>query len=236
MKVSVSPICAESLKNVNGCVQRINDLYLQIVMITGTSPDSYTDYFLEERVEGLEQTLQESRELLQKELDYITSITGGKGSATSAIDTMQIQLGIFLKDPEEISKRLGSMKNNISALGTWVVDMQDQALQLDYLYLKSPDVETPEADAGFFRKLGYQITRFLTSFLGKNQQVGASEEENRTVTVWLNSTISANANGTSAGRDQAQVLKELVEGFRLRQTDREHSHSAPGGYRATVKR
>ena len=204
-------IFAESLKNVNGCVQRLNDLYLQIVMITGTSPDSYTDYFLEERVEGLEQTLQESRELLQKELDYITSITGGKGSATSAIDTMQIQLGIFLKDPEEISKRLGSMKNNISALGTWVVDMQDQALQLDYLYLKSPDVETPEADAGFFRKLGYQITRFLTSFLGKNQQVGASEEENRTVTVWLNSTISANANGTSAGRDQAQVLKDMID-------------------------
>lgn len=204
-------IFAESLKNVNGCVQRLNDLYLQIVMITGTSPDSYTDYFLEERVEGLEQTLRESRELLLKELDYITLVTGGKGSATSAIDTMQIQLGLFLKDPEEISKRLGSMKNNISALGTWVVDMQDQALQLDYLYFKSPDVETPEADAGFFQGLGYQLNRFFTSFFGKNQQVGATEGDDRTITVWLNSTINANANGTSAGRDQAQVLKDMID-------------------------
>lgn len=204
-------VFAESLNHINNCVQTLNDLYLQIVMITGTSPDSYTDYFLEERVEGLERTLQESRDLLQGELDYITSITGGKGSATSAIDTMRIQLELFLKDPEEISKRLGSMKNNISALGTWVVDMQDQALQLDYLYLKSPDVETPDPDTGFFAGLSYQIARFFTSFQGKNQQVGAGQEEGRTVTVWLNSTINANANGTSAGRDQAQVLKDMID-------------------------
>lgn len=204
-------VFAESLNHVNDCVQVLNDLYLQIVMITGTSPDSYTDYFLEERVEGLEQTLKESRDLLQGELDYITSITGGKGSATSAIDTMRIQLELFLKDPEEISKSLGSMKNNISALGTWVVDMQDQALQLDYLYLKSPDVETPDPGIGFFEGLGYQIARFFTSFQSKNQQVGAGQEEGRTVTVWLNSTINANANGTSAGRDQAQVLKDMID-------------------------
>lgn len=204
-------VFAESLKNINSCVQTLNDLYLQIVMITGAKPDSYTDYFLADRVENLTGILQESREILVKELDYITSITGGKGSATSAIDTMQIQLGVFLKDPEEISKRLGSMKNNISALGTWVVDMQDQALQLDYIYLKSPDVETPEADVGFFQGLGYQLARFFTSFADKNQQVGASEGENRTITVWLNSTINANANGTSAGRDQAQVLKDMID-------------------------
>ena len=204
-------IFAESLKNINSCVQKLNDLYLQIVMITGTNPDSYTDYFLKQRIEGLEQTLDESRALLEKELDYITSITGGKGSATSAIDTMKIQLELFLKDPEEISKRLSSMKNNISALGTWVVDMQEQALQLDYLYFKSPDTEAPETDAGFFQKMSYQLSRFFNSFLGKNQQVGATEDQGRTVTVWLNSTVNANANGTSAGRDQAQVLKDMID-------------------------
>lgn len=204
-------VFAESLKNINSCVQELNDLYLQIVMITGTSPDSYTDYFLETKIQGLEGILEQNRSLLQKELDFITSITGGKGSATSAIDTMQVQLGIFLKDPEEISKRLASMKNNISALGTWVVDMQDQALQLDYLYLKSPDVPTPEANVGGLENFRYQLSRFFTSFAGENQQVGAAQGENRTITVWLNSTINPNANGTSAGRDQAQVLKDMID-------------------------
>lgn len=204
-------IFADSLKSVNQCVQELNDLYLQIVMITGTSPDAYTDYFLKEKVEGLEEILKRNRELLQRELEFIASVAGGRGSATSAIDTMQVQLGLFLKDTEEISKRLGSMKNNISALGTWVVDMQDQALQLDYLYLKSPDVKTPKADVGFFRRLGYQISRFFASFSETNQQVGADKGEGRTITVWLNSTVNAAANGTSAGRDQAQVLKDMID-------------------------
>ena len=204
-------IFADSLKDVNQCVQELNDLYLQIVMITGTSPDAYTDYFLKEKVEGLEEILKRNQELLQRELDFISSVAGGRGSATSAIDTMQVQLGLFLKDPEEISKRLGSMKNNISALGTWVVDMQDQALQLDYLYLKSPDVKTPKAGVGFFKRLGYQISRFFASFSETNQQVGADGGEGRTITVWLNSTVNAAANGTSAGRDQAQVLKDMID-------------------------
>lgn len=204
-------IFADSLKNVNACVQELNDLYLQIVMITGTSPDAYTDYFLKEKVEGLEETMRRNQEVLKNELEFIASVAGGRGSATSSIDTMQVQLGIFLKDPEEISKRLGSMKNNISALGTWVVDMQDQALQLDYLYLKSPDVKTPKAGVGFFKNLGYQVSRFFASFSEANQQVGADGGQGRTITVWLNSTVNAAANGTSAGRDQAQVLKDMID-------------------------
>ena len=204
-------IFADSLKIINGCVQELNDLYLQIVMITGTSPDAYTDYFLKEKIEGLYDILNRNRDLLQRELEFIASVAGGRGSATSAIDTMQVQLGLFLKDPEEISKRLSSMKNNISALGTWVVDMQDQALQLDYLYLKSPDVKTPKPGAGFFARLGYQISRFFASFSEKNQRVGADGGEGRKITVWLNSTVNAAANGTSAGRDQAQVLKDMID-------------------------
>jgi len=55
--------------------------------------------------------------------------------------------------------------------------------------------------------------------------------------VQTNSSTAEQSAAASEGlSDQAQVLKELVEGFRLRQTDREHSHSAPGGYRAAVKR
>lgn len=205
-------IFADSLGNINACVQELNDLYLQIVMITGTSPDSYTDYFLDTRVEGLMEILQRNRDILERELGFFASVTGGKGSATSAIDTMKIQLDLFLEDSEEIPKRLGSMKNNISALGTWVVDMQDQPLILDYIYLKSPDREPLAADTGFFDSVCYMVRRFLASFSDKNHSVGAEEEkEERRITVWLNSTVNANANGTSAGRDQAQVIKDMID-------------------------
>lgn len=205
---------ADSLRRINDCVYDLNNLYLQIVMITSATPDAYTDYMLEEKIPGMLQVIEENQIKLKNELEVITKITGGKGSATSSIDRMQVQLKTLLKEPELIPKRLGSFKNNISALGTWIVDMQDQKLQLDYIYLKSPDVKTPNARGSFLSNVWYSVRRFLASFDSSNEKIGVTQEdgEARSVKIWLNSTIVApESNGTSAGRDQAQVLRDMVD-------------------------
>ena len=209
---------AESVRTVDEAVQSLNDLYLKIIMVTGTSPDPYTDYFLERSIDGLKESLETNQKLLEQELDRIVELTNGRGNATSSIDTMQIQLKTFLEDPEEIPKRLSAFKNNISALGTWVVDMQEQALQLDYLYVKSPDQPEPEAESGFLKRALYSVRRFLASFDDSNNSVQTTEsgEKQRTITVWLNSTVaqtdgSGAPNTTSAGRDQAQVIRDMID-------------------------
>lgn len=187
---------SDSLRRVDQSVQELNDLYLKIIMITGTKPDSYTDYFLGDKIEGIQKTLEENYERLSQELEHIASITGGKGSATSAVDTLAVQLKTFCENTEEIPKRLSAFKNNISALGTWVVDMQEQKLQLDYLYFRSPDMEAPKADVGFFKRVWYSICRFFASFNESNSNVSSGGS----VKVWI----------SGAGRDQTQVLKDLI--------------------------
>ncbi len=194
-QVSMGPL-ADSLRRVDQCVQELNDLYLKIIMITGTEPDSYTDFFLSEKIDGLEETLVRNRDRLKAELDSIQQVTGGKGSATSAVDTLSVQLDLLCENPEEIPARLSAFKNNISALGTWMIDMQEQKLQLDYLYFRSPDVKTPKAGAGFFSRALYSIRRFFASF---DDSAGAVSSGG-SVKVWL----------SGAGRDQAQVLKDLI--------------------------
>jgi len=209
----------DSLRRMNDCVFDLNNLYLQIVMITGATPDKFTDYFLEDRIPGLKDIITKNRDKLEQELNTIIAITGGKGSATGAIDRMRIQLDSFLGDTEKISYRLRAFKNNISALGTWLVDMQDQKLQLDYIYLKSPDVKTPKANVGFINRCVYSIERFLASFNDNNAKVGASGNSagSKTVKVWLNTAVpgananAISANATAAGRDQAQVLRDLID-------------------------
>lgn len=188
---------ADSLRRVNASVQELNDLYLKIVMITGTKPDSYTDFFLADKIDGLKETLASNRDRLENELETIQAITGGKGSATSAVDTLAVQLALFCENTEEIPARLSTFKNNISALGTWVIDMQEQKLQLDYIYLRSPDVEVPKPSVNFFSRLWYSIRRFFASF---DDSTGAVSSGNGAVKVWL----------SGAGRDQAQVLKDLI--------------------------
>jgi len=198
---------ADTLRNINDCIFEVNDLYRQIIMITSTSPDSYTDYYLEERVPGLVETMARCRDTLADEIGRITEMVGRRGSKTAILETLRVQLDSFIEDTDEIPVRLSGFKDNISAVGSWLVDIQSQGLQLDYLFLKSPDVETPQDEGNFFSRAWYSISRFFASFDDSALSVGGTGEEGggRSVTVWLNS-----ASG-SAGRDQAQVIKDLID-------------------------
>ena len=192
---------SDILRTLSDCIFDVNELYRRIIMITSTSPDSYTDYFLPERIPDLMTVLESSRATLEEQIASITEIAGGKGSKTAVLETLRVQLELFLEDPDEITSRLSTFKDNISAMGSWLVDIQSQALQLDYLYLKSPDVEKPDADANFLTNTRFGFERFLASFDGTTSVLsGAGDEEAPRIKVWI-----------SAGRDQAQVLKDLID-------------------------
>lgn len=196
---------ADTLRQVNDCVYQVNDLYRQIIMITSTSPDAYTDYFLEDRVPGLMDTMKEARDTLSEQTEKIVELVGGRGSKTAILETLKVQLDSFIEEPEEIPIRLSGFKDNISAVGSWLVDIQSQGLLLDYLYIKSPDVEALEDETNFFSNTGYSIKRFFASF-DDSVYVGNSGEEPASVTVWLNS-----ASTSAAGRDQAQIIKDMID-------------------------
>ncbi len=196
---------ADTLRQVNDCVYQVNDLYRQIIMITGTSPDPYTDYFLEDRIPGLMDIMKEARDTLAEQTDTIVKLVGGRGSKTAILETLKVQLDSFIEEPEEIPLRLSGFKDNISAVGSWLVDIQSQGLLLDYLYLKSPDVEAPKDETNFFSNTGYSIKRFFASF-DDSVYAGDSGEGPASVTVWLNS-----ASTSATGRDQAQIIKDMID-------------------------
>lgn len=156
-------VFADTLRNVNNCIYDINNLYRQIIMITSTNPDTYTDYFLTDRIPNLMETMVSCRDLLEQEIDNIVALTGEHGSKTAVLETLKVQLDTFLEDADEIPNRLSSFKDNISAVGSWLVDIQSQGLLIDYLYLKSPDVEDPEPSAGVFQNMWYSVRRFFAS-------------------------------------------------------------------------
>lgn len=198
---------ADTLRNVNDCIYEVNDLYRQIIMITSTSPDSYTDYYLEERVPNLVETMERCRDTLAREIGQITEMVGKRGSKTAILETLRVQLDSFIEDTDEIPVRLSGFKDNISAVGSWLVDIQSQGLLLDYLFLKSPDVETPGDGTNFLSRAWYSVRRFLASFDDSTLSIGGNGASGNspTVTVWLNSGSG------SAGRDQAQVIKDLID-------------------------
>ena len=119
---------------------------------------------------------------------------------------MAIQLEDFLKKPRTIQERLNTFSQNISSLGTWITDIQEQSLVVEAVFVSSPDVELPSPNANWFANTWFSISSFVQSFFFDYQSVGVFTEgtgEN-TIDVWFLTSVTS-------GREQANAFKSLAD-------------------------
>ncbi len=180
----------------------INNAYLNILKLTGTTPDEYRDYgFSRVMPDTMISMIQQARVLneVSAELQAAASV---KSSMTATLDKVARLLEEMGKDDDEVAKNLEQLKTYIGSLGTWVGDAKTQPLVLDYIVIQGADDATlPEAKAGFFKALWYEIKSFVSSFFRNYNRMGAMTEinEDESVEVWL-----------AYGRDQSQVVRGLI--------------------------
>lgn len=174
-----------------------NTLRRQFVMIMGSEPDLYRDYQLEKEIPGLINKLKELADRFEYQADEFERITGQEGSEAQTLRTISEQLNLFAKQPQYIPNRQSSFSDNLSSLATWILYRKETPLELDYLGIASPDTKLPSANAGFFSKLWMGTRSFFASFFEDYNSIGGKEDA--AITVWI-----------SAGRDQAQILRNLI--------------------------
>lgn len=186
------------LDNLNRTVSQLNNLYRQIIMITGVSPDKYQDYNLDKEIPELINILHQSAETLKSEYENIKKITGTNGTQASILNIFANQLSSFIKKPETIPFRISEFKNNIGSLAAWILDLRKQPVELDYIYLSQADAPQPPEKAGFIDILVHEIRSFIASFSEDYNSMGSSGKENG-IDVWV-----------SSGRDQAQIIRLMI--------------------------
>lgn len=193
---------APLIRTVENSVLELNRAYRQIIMVTGASPDPYRDYELEKKIPGLLDTFKEQSEILSRVLNRLVEVTGEKSDKTAILNTMVVQLEDFIDRPETIQRRLDTFKTNVGALGTWILTVREQPLEIDYIVVASPEQKMPEPDVGFIKKATHEVRSFFYSFIEDYNTIGnvAEDEDDVEITVWI---------GT--GRDQAQVMKQMID-------------------------
>lgn len=200
MEVTLGDL-APLLRTVESSVLELNHMYRKILMITGPTPDPYRDYELDKRIPEMTEVFARQSEILKDVANKMVELTGETGDQTAMLKTMSNQLDDFVKRPETIQRRLDSFKINVGGLGTWILTVREQPLTIDYIIVASPDQEMPKAEASFLRKAVHEVGAFLYSFIEDYNSIGnVTEDEDEAITVWI---------GT--GRDQAQVLKSLID-------------------------
>lgn len=185
---------------VDDAVYALSEMYREIIMITGTAPDIYRDYYLDEMIPGLMDEMSLISSVLKEcESEFIEK-TGISGGETATLTQIYYQLDDFVKTPHSIPSRLSTFETNISSLATWVMDNREQPLQLDKIYITGYGNKQPADEYNLFGKIWFSLQSFFMSFITDYSSVGDVYNTDDVITVWINS-----------GRDQAEVVKNMID-------------------------
>ncbi len=196
-------VCTE----LEGVVEQLGDIYLDITMITGETVDIYRDYRLFEQIPRFEERLNEAAAALKAIDDKLVALNNGETSDYSSCVRQTYQdIQRMLDNRYDAHRYKGTFYGNYSSLCANLNDMQDMPLDIDRIFLTSVEANTVDSVKGknafveFFENFGFGVQRFVASFTQDYNNIsGVVSDGNESVTVWVN-----------WGRDQAQVLNMLV--------------------------
>ena len=190
---------SDTIRSIEASMNSINADYLNILRLTGSSPDEYRDYHFTRIMPQTLADLVKQSFRLEDVANNLEEIAGTASSTTATLVKVS-DLLYRMHDEDEIAKRLSTLKTYIGSIGTFLSDAKKQPLQLDYLLVQSPDADLPVAEPGFFAKLGHELSSFIQSFFRDYNAMGAMTDiEGDALEVWV-----------AYGRDQSQVIRNLV--------------------------
>ena len=204
--ITMENVCGELLQTIfelQEAVYLLNSIYRKIIMLTGVTPDLYRDYNFKASIPELSGLLLEAGGELERIAGNIEAITGQKGGQASVIWQLSHQIKGFLDEDWTIPERLSTFKSNIGAVAAFMLSLQEQPLDIDYITVRgTTSSAVPEGEKiGFFGTLYYHLSAFIGSFFNDysdTQEIGADKKA--VVDVWAN-----------CGREQFEIIKQLAD-------------------------
>lgn len=188
-----------AMRRLDDAVKELNDYYRKILMITGPSPDKYTDYYVHEKIPDIVDGFSRLSAELSDIRSDIESLSGSKGSEAAVLDTMTVILDKCTEKPLRIPSYLAQIKDSITSISSWMREHRDQPLEVDYIELASPDKGFSSCKRKLHKSVAFGIKAFIGSFFEDYSTLSDVTGE-ECIDVWV-----------ALGRDQAQVIKELTE-------------------------
>ncbi len=192
---------AAILSTVEDAMTTVNEIYIKFLMITGADPDANRDYgFYRIMPDEVDELLHQAQ-VLYKVAEDFEKQTGSVGSHAKTLETVAKLLERMGGDEDEIAGNMGSLKDNLGTLGTWLQTSKNQPLEIDYIVVQPVGAELPRANDNLWQTIVFEVTQFFMSFIADYNTLGSTEivKDENVVQVW-----------TTLGRDQAQIIRNLI--------------------------
>ncbi|MDD4090737.1 MAG: extracellular solute-binding protein, partial [Acholeplasmataceae bacterium] len=190
----------ELVQKTNGLILELRSFYREVVMRTGLHPDPLQDYLLNRHIKDLNLRLNTYLENLDGIKEAIISLGGSRNELIGPFERIVNQIKRFIKDEKNIQKGLNEFEKNIAALGTWVIQVSEQPLTIDQIFITGENYKFKKVKTNIFEKIWHEIILFIGAFKDEGEMVGQNKVRGETIEVWI-----------GAGRDQTTLLRQLVD-------------------------
>ena len=191
---------AEISRELETVVANVGDLYRQIIMITGTSPDANRDYRLFEQIPSMNERLQAySNELrnLATQYDTLSDVSGGSNAVI--LNNLANTLDRMYNSKFRAHVYVNDLFNNYSSAGAWVYDMRSMPMDIEKIILSAPNSDLSVFLSTWPQRFKFEIQKLIASYLVDYNTIGDGKGEEKSISVWVN-----------LGRDQTQVLSNML--------------------------
>ena len=187
-------------KELRNVVSNLGDMYIDIAMITGETPDANRDYNLFEQIPDFNNNLDEMRKSIINISDGLREISDNNStSLITSLDNMARVLKSMKDNPYTAHNYLSDYYSNYTTVSAWLYDMKSMPLSLDRIIITPADKKTDNEKSGFITRIGFGFKRFAASFATDYNDYSTSDNSNNSLKIWVN-----------WGRDQAMVLNSLI--------------------------
>ena len=191
---------AQVLKRLGKVVEDLGNLYLDILMITGESPDANRDYELHKQIPNFTEILKSSNKELKALDKDIKNGLSVNGEVSGALRNMIRIIDEMTNNLYEAHIQVSSFSSAQQTLSAWLYDMRQMPLGIDQIIISAPEKETDTPTASFFEKLAFNFKRFVSAYAKDYVTSEKSGNKNRkTIKIWVN-----------WGRDQVKILSNLI--------------------------
>ena len=200
LAVTLSDI-AEVFGRLQKIVSPLGDLYLDIVMITGETPDANRDYELHKRIPNFEATLNDAYNQINALTADIGTDLKVNGELKGALKNMARIIKEMKDNLYDAHLQVQTFYSAQQTLSAWLYDIKGMSLSVDQIILASPDEKFDTPKAGFWEGIKFFLMRYINSYLNNSSSLSSSEDDSLpNIKIWVN-----------WGRDQVKVLNSLIQ-------------------------
>lgn len=170
----------------NNIIDEINELYLEIIKLTGGKPDSNKHYDIEKYIPTADDRLFDWKTRLESMLELINEISKTNSKKQNRlyqnISNAYDKLLSLCDDPNQLPHKLGLLQDSSSSianmLSTSIHTSTFSPMSIDKIYIHGSNAKLPKAKSNFFMSYFSTIQRIFKSGVEKS-----SKDE---LKIWVN--------------------------------------------------